>query len=111
MAISLKEFSENPNASGAVRILVIVWSAVGTLMLPPIMLAANSALSVLTSMHENIDTINLRIAGYEELRKQRDQAIIRLGSKDEEHDRFLLDHEKRLSRLEGELFVRKSPRS
>lgn len=82
---------------------MIIWSAVATLASPSIFYLGNAGLKVLTDMHSSIEQTSRIIAGYEELRKQRELLFAHLNEKDSEHDKTLFDHEKRLSLLEGRL--------
>lgn len=97
----MSDLSNRAMSSTAARVLVIVWSIVGTFMVPPTLWLGKAGLGVLTEMHESIERINVTLGGYEELRKQREVTLAQIRAKDEEHDRALYDHERRLSMLEG----------
>lgn len=103
MNIGLQKLSKSENAQGVVRALVITWTTLASIMAIPVYNTVTAGIAILSDMHGNINSINLKIASYDELRKQRETMLTNLNTKDQAHDARIMDHEHRLSQIEGQL--------
>jgi hypothetical protein len=101
MKLDIERLAGNGKTAALARLLMIAFSVIGTIVAPIIGWMSHEAYLAFSNMHSSIERVEIAIAAFEERSKQRGAQIDSLRADNIEQGKMLLDHDRRITRIEA----------